>query len=155
MIVRILGSAAGGGVPQWNCACANCAAARTGRQPQRSQSSAAVSVDGARWLLLNCSPDVAAQIEAFRPLQPDGLRTTPIDGMLFTDANVDHLGGLATLRQTGNHRFIVRSSEVTRKIATSQEAFVRFAAAPHRWIVAGFGERCEPVDAADLVGNQL
>jgi pyrroloquinoline quinone biosynthesis protein B len=153
VIVRILGSAAGGGVPQWNCSCANCTAARAGRQPQRTQSTVALSVDGARWLLLNCSPDIAAQIEAFAPLQPRELRSTPIDGMLFTDANVDHLGGLATLRQAGNHRFVLRSSAVTRAIATSQEAFAPFAAEPHRWVEVAFGEPCAPADDFDLVGN--
>ncbi|HZV77124.1 MAG TPA: MBL fold metallo-hydrolase, partial [Candidatus Babeliales bacterium] len=94
MIVRVLGSAAGGGVPQWNCACRNCAAARAGDLPARLQSSLAASVDGKRWLLLNCSPDIGAQIENFAPLQPARLRETPIGGMLLTDANVDHLGGL-------------------------------------------------------------
>ena len=68
MIVRVLGSAAGGGVPQWNCACDNCTAARTGRRPQRTQSGLAVSGDGKRWLLLNCSPDIGSQIQAFAPV---------------------------------------------------------------------------------------
>jgi pyrroloquinoline quinone biosynthesis protein B len=155
VIVRILGSAAGGGVPQWNCSCANCRAARDGRRPRRSQSTVAVSADGRRWLLLNCSPDIAAQIEAFAPLHPNGLRTTPIDGMLFTDANVDHLGGLATLRQRGGHRFILRSSEVVRGIALSQPAFAPFASSPHRWLAVPEDAACEPADGADLVGNQL
>jgi pyrroloquinoline quinone biosynthesis protein B len=155
VIVRILGSAAGGGVPQWNCACKNCLDARTGRQPRRSQSTVAVSIDSVRWLLLNCSPDIANQIEAFAPLQPSKLRATPIDGMLFTDANIDHLGGLATLRQQGDHRFILRSSHVIRGIAMSQPAFAPFAAAPHHWIAVEFEEPCRAADARDLVENQL
>lgn len=133
MIFRVLGSAAGGGVPQWNCACTNCAAARSDRAPRRTQSGAAVSAGGERWLLLNCSPDITAQIEAFAPLQPRSLRGTPIDGVALTDANVDHLGGLAALRQSGSHRFAIRSSQVVRDIAVAQTAFAPFAHAPHRW----------------------
>lgn len=155
MIVRVLGSAAGGGVPQWNCGCANCAAARAGDQPRRTQSGLAISGDGARWLLLNCSPDIAGQIEAFEPLQPRGLRGTPIEGMLLTDANVDHLGGLTVLRQAGDHRFVVRSSDVVRSIATAQPAFAPFAAPPHRWLDVSFDRLCEPAGATDIVGNEL
>ncbi len=155
MIVRVLGSAAGGGVPQWNCGCANCAAARAGERPRRTQSSLAISRDGHRWLLLNCSPDVAVQIEAFEPLQPRGLRDTPIAGMLFTDANVDHLGGLAVLRQAGDHRFVLRSSAVVRSIAAAQPAFAPFAAPPHRWLEVSFERPCEPGGDEDIVGNDL
>jgi pyrroloquinoline quinone biosynthesis protein B len=139
VIVRVLGSAAGGGVPQWNCACANCAAARRGEQPRRTQSSLAVSADGERWVLLNVSPDIAGQIEDHPPLQPRGVRGTPIAGMLLTDANVDHLGGLVTLRQAGEHRFTLRSSRLVREIATAQPAFAPFAQAPHRWLDADEG----------------
>jgi len=153
VIVRVLGSAAGGGVPQWNCGCANCAAARRGERPRRLQSSLAVSADGERWVLLNVSPDVAAQIEAYPPLQPRGIRGTPIAGMLLTDANVDHLGGLVTLRQAGEHRFTVRSSRVVREIATAQPAFAPFALEPHRWLDADEGP-LEPA-AADPVGADL
>jgi len=142
-------------VPQWNCACANCSAAREGRRPPRTQSSAAVSGDGARWLLLNCSPDVAAQIEAFAPLHPAPPRGTPIAGMLVTDANVDHLGGLAVLRQHGERGFVVRSSRVVRAIAVAQPAFAAFARPPHRWLDAPLGAPCDAGGDEDLVGNQL
>ncbi len=156
MIVRVLGSAAGGGVPQWNCACANCAGARNGRQPRRTQSSVAVSDDGARWLLLNCSPDVAEQIEAFAPLHPARPRGTPIAGMLITDANVDHLGGLGVLRQHGKRGFVVRSSGVVRAIATAQPAFAAFARPPHRWLEAPLEAACEAAgDDGDLAVNRL
>lgn len=139
MIVRVLGSAAGGGVPQWNCGCPNCAAARLGARPRRTQSSLAVSPDGERWVLLNVSPDIAGQIEDYPPLQPRGVRGTPISGILLTDANVDHLGGFATLRQAGDHAFTIRSSQVVRDIATAQPAFAPFAAPPHRWLIADEG----------------
>jgi len=155
VIVRVLGSAAGGGLPQWNCACANCRAARTGRLARRSQSGLAISADGERWLLLNCSPDIATQIEAFAPLQPQQARGTPILGMLLTDANVDHLGGLATLRQAGATGFIVRSSAVVREIATAQPAFAPFAQPPHRWLEVPLDRTCQSEGAGDIVGNEL
>jgi pyrroloquinoline quinone biosynthesis protein B len=140
MIVRVLGSAAGGGVPQWNCACPNCTAARAGTQPRRSQSSFAVSADGDSWWLINVSPDVAQQIEAFPPLQPRTPRGTPIAGMLITDANVDHLGGLAVLRQAGNHAFRIFSSATVRRLAAADIAFAAFTRPPHRWDVVAAGE---------------
>lgn len=155
MIVRVLGSAAGGGVPQWNCACKNCLAARAGRAPSRTQSSVAISSDGQHWLLLNCSPDVTAQIEAFPPLQPRERRGTPIAGMLFTDANVDHLGGLASLRQHGAKGFLVRSSPIVRTIALAQPAFAPFAASPHRWLETPLDGWCESAGEDDPVGNGL
>ncbi|MGZ3547152.1 MAG: pyrroloquinoline quinone biosynthesis protein PqqB [Vulcanimicrobiaceae bacterium] len=155
MILRVLGSAAGGGVPQWNCACANCSAARAGLRPRRLQSSVAVSADAERWTLLNCSPDIAQQIEGFPALQPRATRDTPIVSMLLTDANVDHIGGLATLRQRGSHRFIVRSSAVVRAIACAQPAFAPFACAPHQWIDVTFDQACPPVCGEDPVGNAI
>src|SRR5947209_19051834 len=103
MRVRILGSAAGGGVPQWNCRCPNCAAARDGSpdvQP-RTQSSVAVSADGRAWFLLNVSPDVRQQVLAFPALgPPEGQqRGTAIAGCVLTDAELDHVTGLLLLRE--------------------------------------------------------
>jgi pyrroloquinoline quinone biosynthesis protein B len=72
--------------------------------------------------------------------------------MLFTDANVDHLGGLAVLRQSGEHRFVVRSTSVVRDIATAQPAFAPFSRAPHRWIALPLNEPCEAAED-DLVGR--
>lgn len=153
MIVRVLGSAAGGGVPQWNCACANCAAARSGEQPRRSESTLAVG-SGGRWMLLNCSPDIAWQIERFPDLRPGTARGTPIAGMLFTDANVDHIGGLAVLRQTGTHRFVLRSTSIVRDIAIAQPAFAPFAKPPHHWISVRLNESCETA-ADELVARMF
>jgi pyrroloquinoline quinone biosynthesis protein B len=133
LIVLVLGSAAGGGVPQWNCACPNCTAVRRGERPARTQSSFAFSKDGERWWLVNASPDIAQQIEAQVPLRPRGLRDTPIAGFLFTDANVDHMGGLAVVRQDGPHRFASHSSAVVREIAASQPAYAPFTEPPHTW----------------------
>ncbi|WP_433299394.1 pyrroloquinoline quinone biosynthesis protein PqqB [Pseudonocardia sp. CA-142604] len=100
MLLRVLGSAAGGGSPQWNCGCGVCAAVRRGAAPPRTQSSVAVSVDnGERWFLVNASPDVRAQIEAFPGLHPRDDRTTPVEAVLLTDAELDHTLGLLLLRE--------------------------------------------------------
>jgi pyrroloquinoline quinone biosynthesis protein B len=105
MWVRVLGSAAGGGYPQWNCACPTCRAVRDGSRPARSrtQSSVAVSPDYRRWFLLNASPDIHAQIEAFPALHPrsgpDGGRAVPVQAVLLTDAELDHTLGLLLLRE--------------------------------------------------------
>ncbi|WP_236790816.1 pyrroloquinoline quinone biosynthesis protein PqqB [Amycolatopsis sp. GM8] len=100
MLVRVLGSAAGGGSPQWNCGCPVCTAVRAGDGLARTQSSIAVSADRHRWFLLNASPDVRTQIEAFPGLHPrDGDRTTPVEAILLTDAELDHTLGLLLLRE--------------------------------------------------------
>lgn len=101
MWLRVLGSAAGGGFPQWNCSCPTCSAARSGARPcrARTQSSVAVSGDREHWYLINASPDVLAQIEAFPALHPRAGRATPIDGVLLTDAELDHTIGLLMLRE--------------------------------------------------------
>jgi len=101
--VHILGSAAGGGFPQWNCNCVNCAGLRTGslRAKPRTQSSVAVSSDGKRWSLLNASPDLRTQISAFPDLQPTSeVRSSAIDSVLLSDAELDHITGLLTLRES-------------------------------------------------------
>ena len=99
--IRILGSAAGGGLPQWNCACPNCIAARAGEIPPQTQSSVAISGDDERWFLINASPDLAQQIERTPELQPrpGSPRNTPIAGVLLTNADLDHGLGLLLLRQ--------------------------------------------------------
>jgi pyrroloquinoline quinone biosynthesis protein B len=103
MHIRLLGTAAGGGFPQWNCNCQCCAIARRdpSRAKPRTQSSVAVSGDGKRWLLLNASPDVRAQIESFPALLPtsEEVRGTSIAGVCLTDADLDHTLGLLILRE--------------------------------------------------------
>lgn len=97
----VLGAAAGGGLPQWNCGCANCKAARdpsSGLKPQ-TQSSLAVSLDGERWAVFNASPDLRAQIEHNACLHPRGLRDSPIVSVVITNGDVDHITGLLTLRE--------------------------------------------------------
>jgi pyrroloquinoline quinone biosynthesis protein B len=101
--IRILGSAAGGGVPQWNCRCSNCEAARAGSSSvrPRTQSSVAISSDGRNWILLNVSPDVRQQILSFPPLgaPPGQERGQTIAGCVLTDAELDHTLGLLLLRE--------------------------------------------------------
>ncbi len=100
--VLVLGAAAGGGFPQWNCNCENCRAARAGVpgvQP-RTQSSLAVSADGERWAILNASPDIRQQILDNPQLHPrTGARHSPISSVVLTNADVDHSAGLLTLRE--------------------------------------------------------
>jgi pyrroloquinoline quinone biosynthesis protein B len=97
--LRVLGSAAGGGSPQWNCGCPVCAAVRSGAGVARTQSSVAVSADGRSWFLINASPDVRTQIEASPALHPRGDRATPLEAVLLTDAELDHTLGLLLLRE--------------------------------------------------------
>lgn len=97
----VLGAAAGGGLPQWNCNCANCAAARdvsSGLRPQ-TQSSLAVSLDGENWVVFNASPDIRQQIQQTPALHPKALRHSPIRSIVITNADVDHIGGLLTVRE--------------------------------------------------------
>jgi pyrroloquinoline quinone biosynthesis protein B len=101
MWLRVLGSAAGGGYPQWNCRCPTCGAVRDGSRPARArtQSSIAVSPDRRRWFLFNASPDIRTQFEAFPGLHPGDARVTPLEAVLLTDAEIDHTLGLLLLRE--------------------------------------------------------
>jgi pyrroloquinoline quinone biosynthesis protein B len=99
--VRVLGSAAGGGFPQWNCHCETCEAARTGvRARPRTQSSLAIRGDDGPWFLVNASPDARQQLETLVPGRVDGVRAPPIAGVLLTDAELDHTAGLLLLRES-------------------------------------------------------
>ncbi len=102
MLVRVLGSAAGGGFPQWNCGCPNCVGVRNGsiRALPRTQESVAVSADGDAWFLLNASPEIRQQIESFDKLHPRALRHTPIHGIVLTNGDLDHTLGLLSLRES-------------------------------------------------------
>jgi pyrroloquinoline quinone biosynthesis protein B len=102
MQVKILGSAAGGAFPQWNCACPNCCALRAGRFPGKARSQAQIAIsDGANsWFLLGSSPDLRAQIECTPELHPGaGLRQSPIGGAVLLNADIDHVLGLLLLRE--------------------------------------------------------
>jgi pyrroloquinoline quinone biosynthesis protein B len=99
--VIVLGAAAGGGVPQWNCGCANCIAARGSPSLQRTQASLAVSADGDHWFLINASPDIRQQIFNTPQLHPSSgqLRHSPITGVMLTNGEVDAVAGLLSLRE--------------------------------------------------------
>jgi pyrroloquinoline quinone biosynthesis protein B len=97
-----MGTAAGGGFPQWNCWCLGCATVRRdpGAARPRTQSSAAISADGRRWFLLNASPDIHQQLGRLALPAPDrAIRSVPVEGVLLTDAELDHSLGLALLRE--------------------------------------------------------
>jgi pyrroloquinoline quinone biosynthesis protein B len=100
--ILVLGAAAGGGVPQWNCNCGVCRAARSDDSAvtPSSQASLAISADGDHWFLINASPDLRQQISDNPPLHPrHGLRHSPIAGVLLTNGDVDAIAGLLTLRE--------------------------------------------------------
>jgi pyrroloquinoline quinone biosynthesis protein B len=117
MDVILLGSAAGGGFPQWNCWCPTCRAARESpllARP-RLQSSLAVSADGNRWFLCNASPDVREQLALLPRRSMPGLRHTPVEGIILTDAELDHTLGIALLRE-GRRLSLYATAAVTRTI---------------------------------------
>jgi pyrroloquinoline quinone biosynthesis protein B len=140
--ILVLGSAAGGGFPQWNCLCPNCRLAWQGdpRVRPRTQSSLAISADGDRWLLLNASPDLRQQIYDNKSLHPRGAtRHTPIAGVFLTNGDVDHLAGLLTLReqqafaiygsdsvleQTSRGAFAVLNPDLVRRVPVALEAHI-------------------------------
>src|SRR5256885_6167790 len=119
MVVRILGSAAGGGYPQWNCNCEVCSAARNGngRAVPRTQSSIAVRADDGPWYLINASPDLRQQLADLPREHTDELRVTPIAGIVLTDAEIDHTAGLLLLRES-SEPLRVFSSEAVRTALT-------------------------------------
>ena len=126
MLVRILGSAAGGGFPQWNCNGRNSASVRAGRPGfrPRTQSSLAVSADGRRWVLLNASPDLRQQINETPALWPAGdgaLRNSPIRAVVLTNADVDHIIGLINLRE--GQPFTIYGSQRLLGILASNSVF--------------------------------
>ena len=113
MQLKILGSAAGGAFPQWNCACANCRAIRAGtfHGKPRTQTQVALTEDGRSWFLLGASPDLRAQIEATPELHPrDGARQSPIAGVVLANADLDHVLGLLLLRELQPLRIYATSS---------------------------------------------
>jgi pyrroloquinoline quinone biosynthesis protein B len=107
MRIRILGTAAGGGVPQWNCACPGCAAARADPRLRRRHASIAVEAGQGRWYVVNATPDLGEQIEDCAPLRPGPARRhTPVAGVILTDAELDHTLGLPRLREAPTLKII-------------------------------------------------
>jgi pyrroloquinoline quinone biosynthesis protein B len=120
MRIRVLGSSAGGGFPQWNCNCLNCDGVRRGtiNAKRRTQSSIAVSANGNDWLLINASPDILTQIQANPELQPArATRDSGIAAVLLMDAQIDHVTGLLMLRERQSPLPLLATPEVLSDIA--------------------------------------
>jgi pyrroloquinoline quinone biosynthesis protein B len=112
MRVRIIGSAAGGGFPQWNCNCPVCAAGREGRAAPRTQSSIVVRSGAEPWYLVNASPDLLRQLADLPTDRSPGMRSMPIAGVVLTDGEIDHTAGLLLLRESSTPLRIYSTVEV-------------------------------------------
>jgi pyrroloquinoline quinone biosynthesis protein B len=120
----VLGSAAGGGVPQWNCSCPVCRLAWEGdaRVRPRTQSGLAVTADGHNWILINASPDLGQQIRQSKGLQPrSGVRGSPIKAVVLTGAEIDQIAGLLTLRE--RERVVIHASAAVLAILAENPIF--------------------------------
>ncbi|MGE4480396.1 pyrroloquinoline quinone biosynthesis protein PqqB [Acidocella sp.] len=126
MRVRVLGSAAGGGFPQWNCHCNGCRRARAGDPAvkPRTQASLAVSADGKNWVLLNASPDLPFQLrehEILHPCHEGGARNNPIAAVVISGADIDCIAGLLTLRE--GHEFRLYAQEFVGSVLDENQVF--------------------------------
>jgi pyrroloquinoline quinone biosynthesis protein B len=119
MRVRILGSAAGGGFPQWNCNCRTCAAARDPdvAASSRTQSSIVVRANNGPWFLINASPDLRQQLADLPSQHANGLRDSRVAGILLTDAEIDHTAGLLLMRESNTPLQIFSSDQVRRALS--------------------------------------
>ncbi len=158
MRLRILGSAAGGGLPQWNCACSNCAEARTGsgKVRPRTQDGLALEAASGVWFLINASPDIHRQIQESAELAPRAGsqvgRATPIHGVILTNGDLDHTLGLFSLRE--NTRLaLYATASVRRGLVDGNTMFRTLQRFPDQttWHPLALGEPVElrgPGDAA-------
>ncbi len=126
MKIKLLGSAAGGGFPQWNCGCPQCQSIRAGlfAGRARTQSQVALSADGTHWVLLNASPDLRQQLSSDRSFDPrptNGHRHTPIESILLTNADLDHTLGLLLMRES--QPLHVHLTESVRKVLRTNSFF--------------------------------
>jgi pyrroloquinoline quinone biosynthesis protein B len=140
MLVKILGSAAGGAFPQWNCACHNCAALRAGNfhGKPRTQTQVAISEDGRSWFLLGASPDLRFQIESTLELHPrEGVRQSPIAGVLLANADLDHVLGLLLLRELQPLR-VHATSSVRRILCEDNSMFAMLQRVPEQVVWSEF-----------------
>ena len=140
MKVKVLGTAAGGAFPQWNCGCANCRSVRAGtfHGKPRSQTQVAITQDNRVWFLLGASPDLRAQIEATPELHPrEGLRQSPIAGVVLANADVDHILGLLLLRELQPLR-IHATSSVRRILIEDNSMFGMLRRVPNQTVWTDF-----------------
>ena len=124
MKIVVLGCAAGGGSPQWNCRCAVCLLGWSGdpRVRRRTQASIAICANGKNWCLLNCSPDIREQIGNVEALRPNsGLRGSPISDVVLTNGDIDHVGGLLSLRE--GHGFSIHATSETLAVLGANPVF--------------------------------
>jgi len=144
MQIVVMGSAAGGGFPQWNCNCRNCYSLRQGnfRGPSRTQTQVAVSDDGHCWFLLGASPDLRVQIESTFALHPQGgTRHSPIAGVVLLNADIDHMVGLLSLREL--HQFVIYCTVSLRQILLEDNrifGILNRVPQQARWMDAKVGE---------------
>lgn len=124
MKIQVLGSSAGGGLPQFNCNCDNCKGYREGKSSiqRRTQSSIAISEDTENWVLFNASPDILEQIHNSPFLQPQQRRETKIKAIVFIDGQIDHTTGLLMLREGCPHE-VYCTKEVHEELTTSFPLF--------------------------------
>ena len=161
MRVKVLGSAAGGGLPQWNCACANCSSVRRGvfHGHARTQTELAATADDESWFLLNASPDLREQILATPALAPGARlqRGTPIVGVVLTGADVDFVMGLLHLREFQPLR--VYSTRGVRRILTETNSLFRTlerSKPPVEWCDLPLGQEVPLVaDPSSRAGAEL
>ena len=152
MHVRVLGAAAGGGFPQWNCGCPNCRDVRKSALDAKplTQESVAISADGEHWFLLNASPEIRSQIESCAALHPRGPRHSPIAAILLTNGDLDHCLGLLSLRES--HPLVIYATEEVRRGFTEDNVLYRTlerfpGQVTWRELAAG-----EPVDLSGIDG---
>jgi pyrroloquinoline quinone biosynthesis protein B len=150
--VRVLGSAAGGGFPQWNCHCEVCDAARAGaRAVPRTQSSLAIRGADGPWFLINASPDLREQLEALAAPPVDGVRTPPVAGVLLTDAEIDHTAGLLLMRESATPLRVLGDAGVERALTVGYPVLAmleRYCGATWETLEPG---RSQPLDGSSLV----
>jgi pyrroloquinoline quinone biosynthesis protein B len=149
--VRVLGSAAGGGFPQWNCHCGPCEAARTGvRARPRTQSSLAIRGNEGPWFLVNASPDLPEQLEALAAPPVDGVRSPPIAGVLLTDAEIDHTAGLLLMRESATPLRVLGDAGIERALRHGYPVLAmleRYCGAEWQTLERG---RPQPLDGSSL-----
>lgn len=143
--VVVLGAGAGGGVPQWNCGCEGCRAARSrGQELHRTQASVAFSGDGEHWFLINAPPDLRQQLNATPQLHPKAgaLRHTPVGGVILTNGEVDAVAGLLSMRE--GSPFTVYAHEKVLAILASNSIFNVLNEKDVKRQPIGIGEPFEP-----------
>ena len=143
--VVVLGAAAGGGVPQWNCGCEGCQAARAnGHGLQRTQASVAFSADGTHWFLINASPDLRQQFNTTTQLhpKPGALRHTPVAGVILTNGEVDAVAGLLSMRE--GSPFTIYAHDKVLAILRANSIFNVLSEKNVRRLPIGIGEPFEP-----------